>query len=176
MEFRQQLARALAPLKHRLQLMIGRAVIHTINDSSQLQTLQLGILAGELKEPVERLQEYGFTSHPKPGAEAVVLFHGGNRDHGLVIAVDDVRYRLKQLKAGEVALYDDLGNRIHLARGGVYIKAVTALKVDAPQSTWNGNLAINGQLTATEDISAAGISLKGHKHSGDSGGTTGGPQ
>ncbi|WP_431477838.1 phage baseplate assembly protein domain-containing protein [Massilia eburnea] len=58
----------------------------------------------------------GFTSVPKPGAEGVVVFVGGNRDHGLVIAVEDRRFRLKGLASGEVAIYDDQGQKVHLTR------------------------------------------------------------
>lgn len=115
------LSRFLAPLKRRLQLLVGRGVLALINDSEDLQELQIRVLAGETHDGVERFQQYGFTSHPFPGAEHVTLFMGGNREHGLTLAVDDRRYRLKSIEPGEVALYTDEdqgdGHRIHLKRG-----------------------------------------------------------
>jgi phage baseplate assembly protein V len=48
----------------------------------------------------------------------VVLFAGGRRDHGLVVAVDDRRYRKKDLEAGEVALYHKDGASILLKADG----------------------------------------------------------
>jgi phage gp45-like len=52
------------------------------------------------------------------GAEAVVLFVGGRREHGLVVAVDDRRYRLKGLEKGEVALYNKAGGKVVLKADG----------------------------------------------------------
>ena len=111
------LRRLLAPLQRRIMLIIGRAVIKAVNDDSKMQALQISLLNGELRDGVERVQNYGFTSHPHNGAEGVCLFVGGDRSHGLVIAVDDRRYRLKGLKQGEVAIYSDEGDSIVLKRG-----------------------------------------------------------
>lgn len=108
--------RMMQPLQRRVMLMVGRAVLRAVNDETTLQSLKIELLADEVKEGTERFQEYGFTSHPHDGAEAVTVFMGGNRDHGLVIAVDDRRYRLKALEQGEVALYTDEGQRVHLRR------------------------------------------------------------
>jgi len=106
----------LQPLRDRVMLMVARGVLKLVNDAGGLQTAQIGLLEDELRDKVERVQDYGLTSNPLPGAEPVVLFVGGNRDHGLIIKVDDRRYRLKGLKSGEVALYTDEGDFIHLKR------------------------------------------------------------
>jgi phage baseplate assembly protein V len=92
--------------------------VRLVADSGGLQVLQLGVLDGETRDGVERVQQYGFTSVPLSGAEAVVLFVGGRRDHGLVVAVDDRRYRLRDLAPGEVALYASAGQRMHLKADG----------------------------------------------------------
>jgi hypothetical protein len=58
--------------------------------------VQLTIRSGdvaEVRDKAERFQDYGFTSNPKRGAEAIVLFPGGQRAHAIIIAVDDRRYR-----------------------------------------------------------------------------------
>lgn len=110
-------ARLTAPLRNRIANMVARAVVKMVSDSGKLQMVQLGILDGETREGCERLQEYGLTSVPLAGAEAVVLFVGGRRDHGLVVAVDDRRHRKTGLQPGEVALYTDEGDYILLKRG-----------------------------------------------------------
>lgn len=115
-------AKLMAPLQRRVMLMVGRAVIRAVADGTKMQEVQLSGLAGEVLASVERFQEYGFTSHPHPGAEAAVVFVGGDRSHGLVVAVDDRRYRLVALNQGEVALYDDLGQVVHLKRNGIRMK------------------------------------------------------
>lgn len=92
---------------HPLQNMITRAVITAIDTVRKCQTAGLKLIAGEKKENVEHLEPYGFTSAAQNGAEAVVLFPGGDRSHGVAVVVADRRFRLKGLARGEVALYDD---------------------------------------------------------------------
>jgi len=171
----------LSPLKRRLRLLVTRGVVKLTNDAAKMQELQITGLADEVLDGVEHIQPYGFTAHPHPESDCLILNVGANRAHPIVIAVDDRRYRLKNMAEGEVAIYDDLNQRITLTRSGIVI--------DAPQGcTHNGDLTINGNttingdvsltgtLTASTDVIAAGISLSGHTHPGDSGGTTGAPQ
>lgn len=108
--------RLIQPVKDRIMLMAARGVLKKTNDAGGLQTAQVGLLEDELRDKLERAQDYGFTSNPLPGAEATVLFLGGNRDHGIIIKMDDRRFRLKNLKGGEVALYTDEGDFIHFKR------------------------------------------------------------
>lgn len=109
-------SRGLNPIIRRIRLAVARGVVRLISDGAGLQLVQAGLMANETRSNMERLQEYGFTSVPHAGAEAAVIFVGGNRDHGLVIAVDDRRYRLKPLQTGEVALYTDEGDYVKLGR------------------------------------------------------------
>lgn len=124
-------------LRNRVEMMIARGVVRLVNDGGKLQVVQLGLLQGETRV-LERFQSYGFTGHPHPGAEAVVLFRGGDRDHGLVVVVDDRRYRLKALAAGEVAMYDDLGKKIHFKRDGTFEAVAPKLVINV-----TGDVVIN---------------------------------
>jgi phage baseplate assembly protein V len=123
----------IAPLKRRVLLMVSRAILRAVNDQAPLQQVQISLLADELRDKVEHFQSYGFTSYPHVGAECAVMFVSGNRDHGLVIAIDDRRYRLKPLLAGEVALYTDEGDKIHLQRGRVIRMETNTLHIQATQ-------------------------------------------
>lgn len=131
--------KVVAPLKRRVMLMVGRAVVKAVADDPKMQTLQITLLAGEVHDNVERFQNYGFTSVPHPGAEAAVMFVGGLRSHGLVVAVDDRRYRLTGLEAGEVALYDDLGQKVHLKRDQILVSSPTKVVVDCPDVRLGGD-------------------------------------
>lgn len=124
--------RGIAAIAGRVELMIGRAVIAAVTDTTQAQGLQLELLADEVQEGVERFQGYGYTSHPFPGAEALVAFVGGTRSHGIVVQVEDRRYRLKNLAQGEVAIFDDLGQVVHLKRDGIHIESPNKVTVEAP--------------------------------------------
>lgn len=108
-------------LMSRVRGMISRAVVSLVNDSFKMQALQVTLLAGQVPDDAEHFQHYGFTSVPHAGAEGIALAIGGSTGHTVVINVDDRRYRLKALPNGEVALYDDLGHKVHLTRDGIVI-------------------------------------------------------
>lgn len=124
---------AMDNMKRRVMGMVGRAIINAVNDGSGLQSLQIEVLDDELHDEVERFQNYGFTAHPRSGAEAIVVRVGGTASHGIVIAVDDRRYRLRSLKEGEVAIYDDRGQIVHLKRDGILITSPDRVRVEAPR-------------------------------------------
>lgn len=156
-------------LGNRVMMAFARGVLRAVSDSTARQTLQVELLRGELRDGVERMQNYGFTAHPHPGADAAIAFVAGNREQGIALVVDDRRYRLK-LQPGEVAMYDDLGNKIQLLRDRMQITAVQALEIVTPNVTIAGNVAITGTLTNNgKDVGST------HTHPGDSGGTTGAP-
>ena len=112
------LSKLLAPLRNRIANMVARAVVQLVDDGEGVQVVQLSVLDGETRDGVERLQNYGFTSVPKSGAEAAVVFVGGRREHGLVVAVDDRRYRISGLTAGETCVYDATGSKVTLHDDG----------------------------------------------------------
>lgn len=115
------LIRLMRPLRQQISNLIARGTIAAVDAARKMQSLQVRLLAGEIKDTIEHVEPYGFTSHPQAGAEAVALFLDGDRSHGVVLVVADRRYRLTSLEAGEVALYDDLGQKVHLTRDGMVI-------------------------------------------------------
>jgi phage baseplate assembly protein V len=115
----------------RVMMSIGRAVLSAIDDTAKAQSLQVQLLDGETQDGVERFQEYGFSSVPHAGAEAIMASVGGLRGHGVIIAVEDRRYRLTGGAAGEVALYDDLGQVVRLTRAGIVINSASKVTVQS---------------------------------------------
>lgn len=130
-------------MRAKVQLMVGRAILRAASDAASLQTVQASLMADEVLDDVERVQQYGFTSVPLPGAEAVLVFVGGNRDHGLVIATDDRRFRLKGLPGGEVAIYDDLEQKVHLTRTGIVVHSTGTVRVEASGLHCTGDIKDN---------------------------------
>jgi phage baseplate assembly protein V len=121
---RMFLARMLAPLSRRLRLMIARAVVTAIGDAGKIQTGQVKLLDGEVRDGVEILHQYGVTSHPLGQREGLYFSVGGDRDHGVMVCVADRQHRRKNLEPGEVALYTDEDtdtdeHHIHMKRGQV---------------------------------------------------------
>lgn len=127
--------RLIAPLGARIRMMVGRAVLRAVDDAKTAQALQLDLLDGEAQDGVERFQNYGLTSHPHPGAEALAVFVGGLRSHAVVIAVEDRRFRLLALEQGEVALYDDQGQMVKLARDGIDVVTEQDVRIECANAT-----------------------------------------
>jgi phage baseplate assembly protein V len=126
----EALQRLLRPLHARLANLVSRAVVSRVDDSTKLQGLQVKVGVDEVRDGLERFQQYGLTSVPDAGAEAVVLFVGGRRDVGYVVAVDDRRYRVTGLTPGEVALYSKTGASVVLkADGSVEVSAAPGASV-----------------------------------------------
>ena len=123
MSIYDDIQRLLHPLRKKIFLLLGRAVLAAINNAGITQRLQVVGLSGETITDVERFQEYGFESHPWEDAQAAILFPNGNRDNGIVVAVHDRRYRPTDLAQGEVAMYTDedvtTPFRVQLKRGRI---------------------------------------------------------
>lgn len=136
------------PMARRVRLMVGRGVITMVDDAVKEQTVQLGQLKGEVLDAVERYQQYGFTSVPFGGSEGIFVSFGGNRNHTVVIATGDRRFRLKELAPGEVALYDDQGQKVHLKRGNtievetatLVVKAAAKVRMETPLCEVTGEI------------------------------------
>jgi phage gp45-like len=144
-----------------MMLAIGRAVLRAVDDAGDLQRLQLSLLSEETRDEVERLQSYGFTAVPIPGAEAIVVSVGGNRDNPVAIAVDDRRFRPTGLLPGEVCVYSRRSDqRITLKADGTILVQAPKLRIEAPE------VEIDGAVSVTGDVTAGGVSLRTHRHGG----------
>ena len=94
-------------LRRRVMLMIGRAVLTVVDDTKRMQNVQVrGPAGGDHRRRRAVPACTDITSHPLPGADALVLAVGGIRQHP-VILIDDRRYRVRELAEGEVCIYTD---------------------------------------------------------------------
>lgn len=121
---------AVLKLKQRVLGLLVRGVVTLANDGEPpdedeeaddpkpVQLLQVRMLQGETRDLVQRIQQYGLTSVPMPGAYPVLLVcPGGERSQALAICVDDVRHRPRGGAPGDVVVYDWQGNTIRLHPG-----------------------------------------------------------
>ncbi len=170
-------------LRTRIANTVVRVVVKAVKDSQQIQELQVEMLASEVREDVERIQDYGFTSNPKPDAEGIAVCVDGRRGHSVIIAVDDRRYRIGNLESGEVAVYDCTGSKmLFKSNGDIEVtpsSGKTAIVGDVTVSgtldvsgagTIGGALDVSGDvnssatITGSTDVVGGGKSLKSHKH------------
>ncbi|HDT1354230.1 TPA: phage baseplate assembly protein [Citrobacter freundii] len=168
-----------------------RGVITRVNSAGAAQTIQGKGLGPEPLQDIELFQHYGFTSNPLPGTMAIILPINGKTSHGIVIATEHSRYRLKELKPGEVALYTDEGCNIVLKRGKIIeancddfiVNAKNKYSVNTADYNVNATNKANFDtplLKATNDLADGTSTLNkvretyddhDHEHGGDAGTT-----
>lgn len=194
----RQVQRLIAPLHRKLRLIFDRAVVTMVSDSLQRQNLQLKALADENPDEVERFQNYGLTSVPPAGSEAIVAAIGGQRSGLVAIAVEDKSCRPKGGIEGDVVLYHLEGHNLLFTKDGkaiMTVKEVTLvasekLTIICPDNEIQGPLKVTGHISCEDGISAAGgitsqgdinadgdvkagtVSLGHHKHPEHDGGET----
>lgn len=120
-------------IKSRVQTMLQRGTVRSVDDAMMMQLLDLDMKSGHRPTKIEHWHPYGITHHPHPGSEVLTAALGGNQDHLVVIATADRRYRLKGLAAGELAIADDQGQRVHFKRNSVWVETDKKVVAKAPQ-------------------------------------------
>ena len=138
---------------------IGRVAASTALGGRGARRMQVRFDASEIRDETPLLQAYGFASRPLPGADVVVLFPGGTRAAGFIVATNDRRYQV-DIEEGEAVIHDDLGQQIHLTRAGIDIDGAgqpITLR-NAPMTT------LEGALTVTGDVTISGRSFNAHTH------------
>ena len=148
-----------------------RGILSTLTDGL-VRLFSASGRPGESFSKREFIQHYGYASAPLPGAELVIHAQGNVIT---CIASDDRRYRFA-LESGEVALYDDLGQRIHLTRNGIQASSPISITATSPlvnvvassqvnittplvtisnDVTIGGNLQVDGNIVANGNVSDA---------------------
>lgn len=149
---RDQAARAGSSIRQAFRAVAAR------NTHGKLIGVQMQGLAGETVDG-EQFQNYGFSSAPLPGAEYIVIPVGGNSKHSVVVASEDGRYRL-QLQDGEVSLYTDEGDYVHMKRGrlievvtdDLVFKVKNKVRFETPMVEMSGDALVTGDIKADGDI------------------------
>jgi phage baseplate assembly protein V len=178
------LQRVMSPMARRLRLMVGRCLLETVNDGLQRQNVQVRLLSGEVADEVEHYQQGGFTSVPLPGAVGLFLASGGKRSGLAAFLLENKDKRLKNLKAGDTAIYHiGEGHHLVLKENGVALLVCKRFEVQAseqvafetPLTTFSGAVEITGTSTAKDHLSS-GISGNSHDHLGNLGQPTSAPR
>lgn len=127
-------------LSQRILLGIARALVAVVRDSGGIQVMQVQLSASEVRDGLPRFTEFGFSSNPPVGSDAVVAFLGGDRSKGIVIGTCHQPSRPKNLAPGETKLHSQDGKSVYLtASGGIVVEAKGQPVVvnDASDVTWN---------------------------------------
>lgn len=176
-----EIHRALEPVWDAIRSLTTRVVLTRIDESRKLRTAQFKGRRGSTTQAAEVFGHYGFSSRPKADAEGIAIACGGVNDHLVLIATADRRVKIT-LAEGEVALHDDLGQKVHLTRAGIVIDTPGNVTVNAGGSATvhadvdatldaDGNVAItaggNAQINAGGVVNLAGAGGKAVVRHGD---------
>ncbi len=132
-------------LWHRMRLMVAQGVATLVGG----EHVQVTVLDGETLPKVRRVEPYGVSSRPKPGAQVYMVFPSGDRAQGVALVIGDKRYQM-ELSEGEVALHDDQGNFVKLGSGGVAtVRASAKVMADTPRFETVGDVVVGGKLQVT---------------------------
>jgi len=118
-------------LQSRVRTMLQRGTVKSVDDAMMMQILDLDMKRGHAPTRVEHWHPYGISMHPQTGSEVIVAALGGNQDHMIVLGTADRRYRLK-VAAGEMAIHDDQGQKVHLMRDAVFVETSKKVVAKAP--------------------------------------------
>jgi phage gp45-like len=119
---------------------IKRVTVEKNDDDPLFREHEISLYTEEKQKEIEHFEPYGLTSRvkqptgegkQKKKAEGLIVFTGGQRSHGVLIVTGDRRYRLRNLKEGEVALFDDQGQQVHFTRDGIVTSAPKGKKIVA---------------------------------------------
>ncbi|MET3969090.1 phage baseplate assembly protein [Bradyrhizobium sp. S3.9.1] len=174
---------SLLEMSGRAMHQIVRMTLNKSNDDPMMQELDFDGMNSEGRQKVERVQGFGFTSTPLPrdekkgqqsqggggsggvggdgeqakgpAAEGIAVFVGGQRNHPVVIAVDDRRHRPMGLNPGENAQYDDQGQMTLLRRGGLFL-----LSLDDEEGSGNGGASARAADGSQQENKERMVSLR----------------
>ena len=126
-------------LYRRILMMVAPVKITATDDTGPVHRAQVRGFAPETIDNMPVLQIYGLASHAMPGSDAIAIFACGDRSNGMIIATGNQQAGLRNLKSGEVALYDNDGTVVQLAEGGnVAITCRRSITITAPSVTLAG--------------------------------------
>jgi phage baseplate assembly protein V len=144
-------------LYRRIMMSVAPVKITATDDSGPIHRAQVRGFPNETIDAMPVLQIYGLASHAMPGSDGTAIFASGDRSNGVIIATGNQQFRLRNLKSGEVALYDNHGSVVKLAESGkIEIACTGTVTVAAPTINVAGKDGSKATINLTGDIHATG--------------------
>ena len=166
----------------RVLLSLARALVTTVNDAGGMQMMQVKLNALETRDNTPRMAEFGLTSNPPTtNSDAIVVFLGGDRSNGVVIATGHQPSRPKNLAPGETMLYSQDGKYVYMTASGgivveaknqavtvndattVTINAATKVRMVTPRLEVTGDIVDNCDTTG-RSMASERVIFNGHNH------------
>ncbi|WP_186071149.1 phage baseplate assembly protein V [Burkholderia gladioli] len=122
----------------RIRNLFGRGRVTLVDDSGPVQIVQLRMNGLEVPAGRFRVPEFGFSSNPPVGSDALALHVAGDRSAGAVVGTNHQESRPRGLAPGESMLYSQDGKSIYLKDSVIVVEAKGQDVVvnDAANVTW----------------------------------------
>lgn len=169
----------------RIQAVIGRGRVTVSDDAGSAQLLQVRLGPLETRDRTPRLAEFGFSSRPPEGSDALLVFVGGDRSNGVIIATGHQDSRPRGLDVGETIVYDLFGRSIRFTKDGaisiqangtpvvidgattVTIRATEKVRMETPLLEVTGDIVAGGNVSdSVRSMAADRIKYNQHTHGG----------
>ena len=147
--------RIVTPMKNAIKGLVSRSIVKSVDDTGEIQSLQLELCSGELKDGVKRYQNYGFSSNPPIESEGVAVLVGASKHDCIAVNVENRKFRFKNMKSGEVVLYTDEGDSIAFKRDHkIMIDASEGghVQINSSEVSITGNLTVDGNINGNSDV------------------------
>ncbi|MFV0626168.1 MAG: phage baseplate assembly protein [Alphaproteobacteria bacterium] len=149
--------KATKPLDDRLKNLVRLGAVKLVK-GGKTQSLQLETMGAEVLDNAKFLEPYGLTVSPLPGSESLVVNVTGNPFNNVVLVVGNREVRLKDLGAGQVALYDASGTNILLGNdNSITVTASKKVKIITKAAEIEAETAKITAQTFTAEATTANI-------------------
>jgi phage baseplate assembly protein V len=147
-------------------------VVSQVDDTATIATLRLSVGYQEIMDKKPLLQQYGFSSVPPDGSDALAIFLSGDRSNGVVVGTNDQKSRPTGRAPGAVTLYDASGNSVALSKEhGIVVtgngnQPITVNSAGQPIAINAGAANVNvtaANLTVTGNVEAAGAVIANYQ-------------
>lgn len=143
-------------------------------DGTAIQGYQVRLSPYQVRDNIPMFGLHGIISRPLPGAQALVLYQGGDPSNAACVAVNDQRHYMPALADGVVGLAHHggahvlfLGDRIEVQANGQPVNIANAGQVTIKT---NSKVRIEGDLEVTGEVKAradgASVTLSQHRGHG----------
>lgn len=153
-------------LYRRVSMMVGFGRTTTAtNEAAVVSSAQVTFGPLETRDATKIVQSYGFASALPVGTDVVVVFVGGDRSNGVVVATNHKQSRPQTMQTGDVCVFDDRGQSVTLTAGGIVVNGggLPVKITNTPSVRMETTLNVTGEVVAHCD--SGPVHLTTHDHS-----------
>lgn len=132
------LEQMVSDLTSRTMNMASRGTMTNLDDTKNIQQMAVQGVAGEQFNRVQRWEQFGISSLPPAGSDALIMSMNGSRDSAQILAVENQSMRPRNSPGGSTTVYDAAGTTIVLDGAGKLTINANDVEITSSTLTHNG--------------------------------------